>query len=428
MSRHLSHSLNLRFVSTAFLRVLAGLVIVLVLPACSLQTGSFFAAHPSDPVPGEELSAREDLPAEILEPPEPSAQQARNLILVIGDGMGEEQLRAASLYETGTDDGLRVHSLPVTGSIGTSSASVSVTDSAAAGTALATAVKVQNGVVGLRLPGDGGELPAITGELKDRGWAIGLVTTAFTTHATPAAFAAHVASRTDYDGIADDYLSGLRPDLILGGGGYGMNPETVTAAGYTVVRDSGTLARAAEAARPGERIAGLFGRGHLPYLADGRSDETPGLVEMAEAAVDVLARDDDGFFLMIEAARIDHAGHANDIARLIPEVLELDAVVEMLLDHPALQSDTLIVVTADHETGGLTVISSGGKGTLPEVTWSTTGHTGVDVPLYAIGPGAELLLDVVDNTMVRGAMTAALGSPDPDPAVAALATEPPSTE
>ncbi|MFW5743462.1 MAG: alkaline phosphatase, partial [Spirochaetota bacterium] len=205
MSRHLSHSLNLRFVSTAFLRVLAGLVIVLVLPACSLQTGSFFAAHPSDPVPGEELSAREDLPAEILEPPEPSAQQARNLILVIGDGMGSEQLRAASLYETGTDDGLRVHSLPVTGSIGTSSASVSVTDSAAAGTALATAVKVQNGVVGLRLPGDGGELPAITGELKDRGLAIGLVTTAFTTHATPAAFAAHVASRTDYDGIADDY-------------------------------------------------------------------------------------------------------------------------------------------------------------------------------------------------------------------------------
>ncbi|MFW5836230.1 MAG: alkaline phosphatase [bacterium] len=421
MPRHLSAVRDHRLVTAASCRLLAGLVLVLVLPACSLQTEWSAAARPSRPATDGELAAVEAVPSENVEPPGPSGQHARNLILVIGDGMGGEQLRAASLYETGADDGLRVHSLPVTGSIATSSASVSVTDSAAAGTALATGVKVQNGVVGLRLPGDGGELPAITAELQDRGWAIGLVTTAFTTHATPAAFAAHVASRTDYGGIADDYLTGLRPDLLLGGGGYGMDPATVGAAGYTVVRDSSGLAHATEAALPGERIAGLFGRGHLPYLADGRSDGTPGLVEMAEAAVDVLARDDEGFFLMIEAARIDHAGHANDIARLIPEVLELDAVVEMLVDHPALQEDTLLVVTADHETGGLAVTSSMGKGTLPEVTWSTTGHTAVDVPLYAIGPGAEALAEVVDNTMVRRAMTAAIGSPEPAPAMTARA-------
>ncbi|MFW6288530.1 MAG: alkaline phosphatase, partial [Spirochaetota bacterium] len=236
-----------------------------------------------------------------------------------------------------------------------------------------------------------------------------------------AAFAAHVRMRTDYDSIAHDYLTGLRPDLIFGGGGYGMDPAPVAAAGYTVVGDAKALVRAAEAARPGDKIAGLFGHGHLPYLADGRPEAIPSLVEMARAAVDVLARDEEGFFLMIEAARIDHAGHSNDIARLIPEVLELDAVVEMLLAHPALQEDTLLVVTADHETGGLAVTSGAGQGSHPAVTWSTNGHTGVDVPLYATGPGADTLSDVVDNTMVRGAMMAALDAPDPEPALAGVA-------
>ncbi len=402
------------FRDIAPLWVLTCVAIVLVVSACSLHPAQVSAAHSPDSIPEEKIQDHVD--AEL-----PLVPRARNLILVIGDGMGSEQLRAASLYETGTDDGLVVHSLPVRGRMGTSSASRAVTDSAAAGTALATAVKVRNGVVGLRLPGDGGELPAITGELQERGWAIGLVTTAFTTHATPAAFAAHVSSRTDYDGIADDYLTGLRPDLIFGGGGYGMDPASVAAAGYTVVGDAEALARTVQAASGGERIAGLFGHGHLPYLADGRPDVIPSLMEMAEAAVDVLARDEEGFFLMIEAARIDHAGHSNDIARLIPEVLELDAVVKMLLDHPALQEDTLLVVTADHETGGLAVTSSGGQGRLPAVTWSTNGHTDVEVPIYATGPGADALAAVIDNTMVRGAMTAALGSPEPEPPLAGLA-------
>ncbi|MFP4432236.1 MAG: alkaline phosphatase [Spirochaetaceae bacterium] len=343
---------------------------------------------------------------------------ARRLILVIGDGMGAEQLKAASLYKTGREEGLVLQSLPVRADVETGSASHSVTDSAAAGTALATAVKVQNGVVGLRFPGDGGELVAITEELKEQGWAIGLVTTAFTTHATPAAFGAHVRSRIDYAGIARDYLSGLRPEIILGGGGHGMDPQKVTRAGYTVVRDAGGLARESVSVSPGGRIAGLFGQGHLPYLYDGRPEETPSLVEMAEAAVDFLARDEEGFFLMIEGARIDHAGHANDIDRLIPEVLELDAVVEMLLSHPLLQEDTLLVVTADHETGGLSVTGNGGRSVVPEVTWSTTKHTAAKVPLFATGVGAETLADVVDNTLLRGAMIASLG---PLPAMERLA-------
>ncbi|MFP4331204.1 MAG: alkaline phosphatase [Alkalispirochaetaceae bacterium] len=340
-----------------------------------------------------------------------SYEGARRIILVIGDGMGAAQLTAASLYHTGREDGLALQSLPVRGEVATGSASHEITDSAAAGTALATAVKVENGVVGVRLPGDGTALPSITGDLKELGWGIGLVTTAFTTHATPAAFGANVASRLDYPGIAEDYLSGLRPEVILGGGGFGMEPAAAAEAGYTVVQDADALARESRRLAPGGKIVGLFGNGNLPYLYDGRPSHTPGLVEMAEAAVDVLARNEEGFFLMIEGARIDHAGHANDIRRLIPELLELDAVVQMLLEHPQLQEQTLLVVTADHETGGLAVTRSAGQGVMPEVTWSTTGHTAAKVPLFAGGPGAAALAEVVDNTLLRGALSASLEPP-----------------
>lgn len=383
------------FVAYRYLSSFLALVTVLTLAGgCAVDVRSgdqadlVVAEQPSVPVAAEDAGAR-------------------RLILVIGDGMGTEQLRAASLYKTGTENGLVLQSLPVKSSVATASASSSVTDSAAAGTALATAVKVHNGVVSVRIPGDGAGLSAITEELKDQGWAVGLVTTAFTTHATPATFGAHVESRLDYAGIARGYLDDLRPEVILGGGGYGMDPMVVENAGYTVVRSDAELTRAVDRVGSEAKVAGLFGDGHLPYRFDGRPEEIPGLVEMTRAAVDHLARNEEGFFLMIEGARIDHAGHANDIARLIPEVLELDSVVEMLLDHPALQEDTLLVVTADHETGGLAVTEDRGKGRVPIATWSTTGHTAADVPLFAIGPGSEAFTTVADNTQLRGAMMAA---------------------
>lgn len=351
------------------------------------------------------------------------AGRARRLILVIGDGMGAEQLRAASLYKTGTETGLVLQSLPLYADMATHSASHAITDSAAAGTALAAAVKVRNGAVGVRLPGDGGDLPSITEQLTMNGWRVGLVTTAHTTHATPAAFGAHVDSRVDYYGIAQDYLTGSRPHVILGGGGYGMEPDRATSAGYTVVTTREELRSQIPSRTPDHRIVGLFGDGHLPYLYDGRPADMPGLVEMSQRAVEFLAAEDSEFFLMIEGARIDHAGHANDIERLIPEVLELDAVVEMLLDHPLLQEDTLLVITADHETGGLRVKDRPEAGTIPAVSWSTLGHTAVDVPLFATGVGAERFVEVVDNTLLRGMMLAAT-EPDADARVATGATDP----
>ncbi|MFP4153006.1 MAG: alkaline phosphatase [Alkalispirochaeta sp.] len=403
----------------------AMVILVLAASGCTAEEGPSMQVQPRVDAPLEEP------PLTVQQTPDPTEGGARRIILVIGDGMGAAQLEAASRYHTGTENGLVLQSLPLTATMETGSASHAITDSAAAGTALATAVKVRNGVVGMRFPGDGSELPSVTEELAAKGWATGLVTTAYTTHATPASFGAHVESRMDFGGIADDYLTQTRPDVILGGGGYGMDPDIVGDAGYTVVRDAASLASTAREISPGDKIAGLFGEGHIPYLADGRPGEIPDLVEMAETAVDILARDEDGFFLMIEGARIDHAGHANDIRRLIPEVLELDAVVEMLLSHPELQEDTLLVVTADHETGGLAVSRDRGAGRLPEVTWSTTGHTATPVPLYATGSGADALKAVVDNTHLRGALLSALepsgvGSrltqgrltPGPSPAIA----------
>jgi alkaline phosphatase len=358
----------------------------------------------------------------------PTTSGARRVILVIGDGMGPEQIRAASLYKTGTEDGLVLQGLPIYSTVSTHSASDRITDSAAAGTAIATAIKVQNGAVGVQLPGDGRDLPLITEDLTGKGWRFGLVTTAYTTHATPAAFGAHVATRLDYPGIADDYLTRSRPHVIFGGGGYGMDVETVTEAGYRTATNRDELTAEINRSTPEDRIAGLFGDGHMPYLFDGRPTDMPGLVEMSRRAVEFLVSGeesgDDGFFLMIEGARIDHAGHANDIKRLIPEVLELDAVVEMLLNHPDLQDDTLLVVTADHETGGLRVINAPEAGEVPEAVWSTNGHTATDVPLYATGTGAEAFVEVIDNTLLHPAMLAALEPEDTVRRLAANATLP----
>jgi hypothetical protein len=119
---------------------------------------------------------------------------------------------------------------------------------------------------------------------------------------------------------------------------------------------------------------------------------------MAAVALDILDNDPDGFFLMVESGRIDHAGHANDLARNVGEMFEFSDTVQDVLAWAASRDDTLVLVTADHETGGLEVIADNGPGRLPVVTWSTDYHTGVDVPVYGWGPHANLLPATMDNT------------------------------
>jgi alkaline phosphatase len=313
----------------------------------------------------------------------------RNVILFIGDGMGPEQVRA------GAHAGI-LAAAPYKGAIRTRSASSSVTDSAAAATALATGHKVNNGVVSMALPGDGQALPTILEIFAASGRGTGLVTTTEMTHATPAAFGSHVADRGDGVGVADDYLEVTRPDVLLGGGVLALTDDALHRAGYEVARTRDDLAALA-VPRAEPKLAGLFGVGHLPYEADG-PHESPRLSELTAAALARLSAHESGFFLMVEGGRIDHAGHANEIARLVGEVVEFERAVGVAVEWAKQRDDTTILVTADHETGGLSLTSEPGQGLVPGAAWSTGGHTAVDVPLFVWGSRGAAFAAVVDNT------------------------------
>ena len=334
-------------------------------------------------------------------PPETQPLVANNIIMFIGDGMGPEHVKAASIYSYGTESGMFFQSFPVASNITTFCADNAVTDSAAAATAIATGHKVNYAVVSAALPGDGSELETILEYYKARGKSTGLVTTTYITHATPAAFGAHEPSRNNYSNIASDLLTGSKPDILFGGASY-VTPTAAANAGYDVVTDLAQLM--AINADSATMVSGQFGSGYLPYEYDWLGT-LPHLSNMVSVGLDILDKDPDGFFLMVEGGRIDHASHSNDIIRTIYETVEFENSIRVAyqwaMDHP----DTLIVVTADHETGGLTVTGNNGIGNLPSVTWSTTGHTATDVPVYAWGAGSAIIANVTDNTHFFNSIT-----------------------
>jgi alkaline phosphatase len=329
-----------------------------------------------------------------------------NVILFIGDGMGFEQVRAAAMYASGTEGTLSFELFPYRAETRTKSADSSIPDSAAAATAIATGVKVNNGVISMALPGDGRELETLLEYFRDRGKSTGLVTTTYLTHATPACFAAHEPSRDNLAQIAADYLQQTVPQVMLGGGGNGLESVSVSQAGYTVVADRGEMQ--SQDTETVVRLCGLFGTAHLPYEYDGVGT-LPHLSEMTSTALDILDNDPDGFFLVVEGGRIDHAGQANDLPRCVYEVIELANAVKVARDWADGSDDTLIIVTGDHETGGLRVIGNNGQGDFPSVSWATTGHTGSHVPAYAWGDHAELLQGVMENTDLFAVVTAGTG-------------------
>jgi alkaline phosphatase len=348
---------------------------------------------------------------------------SRNVILFVGDGMGPEQVKAAGLLAHGEAGKLSLETLPHRGQVMTASADNTVTDSAAGATAYATGVRVRNGVISRAIPGDGPDLETILERSKGEGRRTGLVTTTYLTHATPAAFGAHASGREDTEEIGLGYLTRSLPDVLLGGGSNGLCRAGAVLAGYTVVtKRDGLLA-----VDPGaiERLCGLFGSTHLPYEYDGLGD-LPHLSEMTRVALSVLERAPEGFFLVVEGGRIDHACHDNDIHRALPEVVELSNAVTVALQWAKERDDTLILVTADHETGGLSIRRSLGAERYPEVRWSTTGHTGLNVPIYAWGPGAERVAGVLHNVEVHRIMLGFLEGRIPASAAAPAeaATEP----
>lgn len=316
----------------------------------------------------------------------------KNMILFIGDGMGTAQLTAAKIAK-GT---LAMERCPVAGLVTTWSANQLVTDSAASGTAIATGVKTRNGLISIDPYGK--RLKTVLELAGEKGKSTGLVSTCAVTHTTPAAFAAHVVNRRQSIEIARQ-LAASEVDVLFGGGRDHFDQSALNR-----LAEKMTIAKTAQefyALGTPEKAAALLYPGHPPFAAA----RTVSLKEMTAKALAILEQDDDGFFLMVEGSQIDWAGHQNDAANLISEVLDFDAAVEAGLDFAEQNPDTLVIITADHETGGFALIDgSVEKRTVTKTEFSSENHSASIVPLFAIGPGSEQFSGLLDNTDIGKTM------------------------
>ncbi len=310
----------------------------------------------------------------------------RNVILFVADGMGFEAIEAARIFANGGRTPLSFETWPSRGAARTSSASALVTDSAAASTAMATGRKVANDVLGLAIPGDGSSLTTALEIQAGRGKRTGLVTiTTAITDATPAGFASHRPTRGDSVGIAQDYLTVARPDVLFGKPG-GVAAMAATTAGYSVATDAASLA--AIDLDSVARVAGLF--------PDGAS---PPLRELALAALDVVDDDPEGYFLVIEHEDTDEGAHRNDLSRVVTALLEWRDAIDAVVDRVRGRDDTLLIACADHETGGLSVVDPDPQaGVLPPHVFTGFDHTALLAPLFAFGAGSSSLRGIHDDT------------------------------
>ncbi len=332
----------------------------------------------------------------ISDPAPGQSDKAKNVILFIGDGMGFEQVKAAGIYAFGESGTLSFESFPYTGSISTNNAEGKTTDSAAAATAMATGVKVRNGVISMEIPGSGRPMETISEHYKAMGKWTGFVTSTLIVSATVAAFAAHTPRRDDYDDIVSDYLRKSRPDILFGEGDH-ISMDSAKSAGYSVVVDRAGLMALDK--KKETRIAGLFSEEPMPFESKGPVP-FPRLSEMTRVALRILGDHPGGFFLLLEGGRIDHACHANEISRAISETIEFSNAVAEAIEWSKRRTDTLIVVTADHETGGLRVLENNGTGVAPTVSWSSTDHTPKNVPVYAWGSNTVSISGTHENTHI----------------------------
>lgn len=301
--------------------------------------------------------------------------EVKYVFYFIGDGMGPNQVLSAEMYLAELDsqigrNKLHMTQLPYSGQAATFSKSNGITDSAAAGTALATGSKTNNGTLGLTADGD--TLISIAEKLKAQGWGVGLLTTVAIDHATPAAFYANVQKRDDYYNVG---LQLLKTDFDFFGGAGFHRPRPRTGewdnlydlaeqAGYTIASGL-TMAeqKRAEAnkmilVQSNEAIDRRKEGSNFPYCIDGRSDSSR-LDMLTDFAIRYLGQQNERFFLMVEGGMIDYACHGRDAAASIQETIDFDDAIGVALafykQHP---DETLIVVTADHETGGMALGNS----------------------------------------------------------------------
>lgn len=401
------------------------------------------------------------------------AQVPKNIVMVIADGMGPAYVTAYRFYMDDPTTEVVEHTVLDQHLVGTArtqphQTSGYITDSASSATAMSAGVKTYNGAIGVDINKQ--PLETVLHRAHKYGMQTGLAVTSQIVHASPAAFMVANEARRNYNQIADSYYddtinSQHLADVMLGGGWrYFLRDDRNLVAefkqsDYQYVDSYNML----EALKPSENVLGLFADTGLPSALDDTDPHR--LRTLTQSAVKHLENRENGFFLLVEASQVDWAGHGNDIASAMAEMDDLAKTMEFLYAYAESHPDTLVILTADHSTGGLTIASDGEYRWSPEFLkghkqsinsiskvirdkadpaayfaeqvgyslddkeediikainadmterqvaavlkgivdkrsntgWTTSGHTGVDVNVYAFGPGAELFKDNQENT------------------------------
>ncbi len=319
----------------------------------------------------------------------------RNLIVMIADGAGVAHWTLAR----SSREELAVREFPVAGLVDTRGHDHVVTGSAAGATALSTGTRTFFGAVAVGP--DSTRLETVLEVARRQGMGTGLVTTASIADATPAAFAAHAVSRTEQVSIVQQII-GMPVDVVMGGGRrvfeiagerVGIDLWAQAAERYEIVESLTEL----EVVDTDSETAllGVFARGEMPPAAE----RSPSLATMMSVALDILDNRPEGFFLMVENEGTDTEAHRNaerDV--LVAEMLDFDEAVRLALDFHRRVPETLVVVTADHETGGISLAAAENR--VDTLQYATGGHSAAFVPLFAVGPGAERFGGLKENREV----------------------------
>lgn len=301
----------------------------------------------------------------------------KQVIFIIGDGMGLNQmckLESPNHFERANYIGLSK----------TYSASHKVTDSAAGGTALACGTKTKNGMLGMNA--DSIPVNSVLTILKEKGFSTGIVASCRINHATPASYYAHQPNRNmDAEILGDLYANG--PQVFVAGGNKLLSIESLENAGYKYVDNIADLQK-----QENGKVACVLATEDMPNALERGNEITIGTAE----AIRLLEKNEKGFFLMIEGSQIDWAGHGNNAAYMQAEMKDINKVIGLCMDYADANPGTLVIVTADHETGGTTIV-----GENKEYKYTTGDHTGAMVPVYVYGTGAENFSGIFENTSFK---------------------------
>lgn len=333
-----------------------------------------------------------------------SNEEVRNIIYMIGDGMGLAHVSMLKIEGKYADTAFdRAENIAL---ITTHSVNNRVTDSAAAGTALATGYKTNNSMIGMTP--DGVAVESMIMKAEREGYATGLAYTCYLQHATPAAFYANSSHRDSTDVITGCFVKS-DVDVALGGGrafveGFYAKQckdykTELAALGYQVLHSQDELANVSEG-----KVVGLFAEDNMPKMSDGRGDY---LLQATNKALEILTNNVEnenkrGFMLMVEGSKIDYRSHANDSEGILAEMRDFEKCVAAAMDYADAHPGTLVVVCADHETGGVSIPSQSTDFKRADsginYRYATKGHSGTMVPVYLYGAGAERINGIMDNT------------------------------